>query len=75
MQKINLTNINIDIFKPNKEYIFSFDSADFEEYMGSYHITSFQADLQKDGDLFLCSATANFKGYDLASDDERRLEN
>lgn len=73
--KINLTNINIDIFKPNKEYIFSFDSADFEEYMGSYHITSFQADLQKDGDLFLCSATANFKGYDLASDDERRLEN
>ena len=71
--KINLSNIDIEIFKPNKEYIFSFDTADFEEYMGSYHIMKFTADLQKDGDLFVCSATAEFKGYDLATDDTRRL--
>lgn len=69
----NFTNVNFDIFKPNKEYIFSFDSADFEEYMGSYHIVSMVADLQADGDLLLGSIKAQFKGYDLASDDTRRL--
>lgn len=72
--KVNLSNIDIDIFKPNKEYIFSFDTADFEEYMGSYHIVSFTADLQKDGDLFTCTATAEFKGYDLDTDDIRKNE-
>ena len=72
--KIKLSNIDIDIFKPNKEYLFSFDTANFEEYMGSYHIMRFTADLQKDGDLFVCSASAEFKGYDLETDDSRRFE-
>lgn len=72
--KVNFSNINIDVFKPNKEFIFSFDSAEFEEYMGTYHLTSFMANLKREGDLFLCSASAEFKGYDLASDDSRRLQ-
>ena len=62
--KINFTNINIDIFKPNKEFIFSFDSAEYSDYMGSYHLSSFSTDLQREGSLFISSSETTFVGYD-----------
>lgn len=59
----SLSNINIDLFKPNKEFIFSFDSAEFEDYMGSYHLTKLSINLKREGELLLSDATATFTGY------------
>ncbi len=62
--KAVFTNVPLDIFKPNKEFIFSFDSAKFANYMGSYHLVGYTAMLSMDGNMMVCQVSADFKGYD-----------
>lgn len=59
---ITVQDVNIRALSPNKDFIFTTDSAKYQKYAGHYRITNSTAVFTKESTMYTCMCTATFVG-------------
>ena len=56
------TDVDINMFTPNKQFIFSTDNSKYKKYNGKYRLTKISSTLEQQRNYFVVRTNAEFKG-------------
>jgi len=59
---LGFSYVDLDMLAPNKQFIITIDDSKLKKYNGKYRITKLIAAFEKEGNFFIPSVTAEFKG-------------